>query len=49
MTAKDALDDVEQELLDLADGLDNKPLASETSVNKLCKEEDGPQDDNMEG
>ena len=47
--AEDALDDVEKELLDLAEGLDSEPLASETSASELGDEENEPQNDSMEG
>jgi hypothetical protein len=47
--AEDALDDAEKELLDLADGLDHEPLASEMSASELGDEENEPQNDNMEG
>jgi uncharacterized protein with von Willebrand factor type A (vWA) domain len=47
--AEDALDDAEKELLDLAEGLDSEPLASETSASELGDEENEPQNDNMEG
>ena len=47
--AEDALDDAEKELLDLSDGLDSEPLASEMSVSELGEGDDEPQNDNMEG
>src|ERR1700720_1660309 len=47
--AKDALDNAEKKLLDLADGLDSEALTSEMIASEFGNDKEEPQNDNMDG